>query len=1057
MRAKILSASAGSGKTYRLAYKFVHDTIKHYHTKPYLYRSILAVTFTNKATEEMKSRILSELNDIITKPDKCNYLKDLERDLEIDRDQIIRRAKGVQTKILHDYSRFTILTIDKFFQRILRAFLKELSLDLNYNIELDTASILERSADALIEDIRTDDSLRKWITTFTQELIDENTSWDVRKRMVALGREIFKEKGKNATINSTSKETLLKSIKESEAIIKANNEEISNAGKEAMILIEDEGLSINDFTGKSKGIAQCFADFAECKPVNLTARRREYAYSAEGWTKSPQAMELVLSLQIILQNIIELYDKNIKLENSLNLIKKTYRSYVLLQDIYRKVLELCDQDGVMLLPETKYILSRFIAGNDAPFIYEKIGNRFERFMIDEFQDTSLKEWENFIPLLQNSISQSDDNSVFIVGDVKQSIYRWRGGDWRILKHGVRSALGKEDTTTEFLSDNYRSLPQIVEFNNGIIEEVAAADNDYLNNILAEALNNKQISEVCHNELHDTLKTAYENHAQNAKRKHQKRGYVHIERFNEDDEHPLTRCIEDIVARGYSYNDIMILYRNGSDGAKAANLLLDYKIKHNASFNIMTQDSLVVGKAAINNFVIALLRLSQNSGDMISQAIVNDYLQRDYTATLPKDEQQMLAYISQLSPEQAFEQIVLTYGLDKHTDEIAYLQALHEQIISFCASKIADIQLFLNMWDESGNGKALSVERSESTIELTTIHKAKGLEKKVVIIPFCNWGVNPIAALDSNIWAKPDSHDTNFSQLGSMPVRFGNQMKQSTFSEEYYRELTFQHVENINLLYVALTRAKEELHAFTNIPKRDMYNIGKLLWENTLKLANSTTDAAIATDSECVEFGLRLPPEPQNESDDEQPTQNILLDSYPTSNTKLALRLNNQRYFEEGGKTASDTPRTLGITMHSILSQAKSADEIKKRITSAQIQGELSAEQAQLLTTAIEREFEQTKVQEWFGSWDCVYCEQDIIGDHTIGTRRPDRVMIRGEHAVVVDYKFGEEVTKSHRHQIQKYIELLNKMGYRHIEGYIWYINLGKIIEVDYDGHIFCND
>ena len=192
MRAHILSASAGSGKTYRLAYKFVHDTIKYYHTKPYLYRAILAVTFTNKATEEMKSRILREINTLIVSPSQSNYIDDLKRDLALSQEQIVERAQGLQAKILHDYSRFTVLTIDKFFQRILRAFIKELGIDLNYNIELDTASVLARSTDSLIEEIPSNDELRRWMAEFIQEHIDQNKDWDLRKDMNDLGKDIFK-------------------------------------------------------------------------------------------------------------------------------------------------------------------------------------------------------------------------------------------------------------------------------------------------------------------------------------------------------------------------------------------------------------------------------------------------------------------------------------------------------------------------------------------------------------------------------------------------------------------------------------------------------------------------------------------------------------------------------------------------------------------------------------------------------------------------------------------------------------------------------------------------
>lgn len=301
-------------------------------------------------------------------------------------------------------------------------------------------------------------------------------------------------------------------------------------------------------------------------------------------------------------------------------------------------------------------------------------------------------------------------------------------------------------------------------------------------------------------------------------------------------------------------------------------------------------------------------------------------------------------------------------------------------------------------------------------------------------------------METNIWAKPATLDDTFSKLGSMPVRFGSQMKQSTFSDEYFRELTFQHVESINLLYVALTRAQEELYAFTNIQKRENYNIGKLLWDSTLAITEDT----IADGTNYIEFGEQLPPEPPKESDKKRAVQNILLNSYPTTQPQLALRLTNQRYFEDDKPQTSNTPRTLGITMHSILSQAKDANEIKQRIEAAHIQGELNLKQANEITTAIEREFQRPQVQEWFGEWDNVYCEQDIIGDHTIGTRRPDRVMVRHEQAIVVDYKFGEEMSKSHRDQIRKYTNLLGKMGYTQIEGYVWYINLGKIIRINSD-------
>ena len=603
MRAKILSASAGSGKTYRLAYKYVHDTIKYFYEKPYLYRAILAVTFTNKATEEMKSRILKEINDIVQSPAKSSYLKDLKRDTALTEQEIISRAKGILSRILHDYSRFTILTIDKFFQRILRAFIKELGIDLNYNIELETSSILARSTDALIDDITTNEELQRWILDFAQENFDNNSSWDIRRNILALGGELFKESNKHTILNATAKEDLQRIITHADKRVSQIKTKIQEIGRKAMDVICGAGVAIEDFSYNTTGVAGYLNKIAQGDICHPNTRTINIVASGK-WSKKTNAQALVPTLQPMYEELCDLLENNKRLLTTLPQIKKRFRSYALLQDIYRKVLNLCNEEGIILLSETKYLLSKFVADNNAPFIYEKVGNRYERFMIDEFQDTSIKEWENFVPLLKNAISQSEETSVLIVGDIKQSIYRWRGGDWRILQSGVSDALGEENTKTEVMADNYRSLPQIVEFNNMVIEKITRQDNDTLNSSIQKAHEEKTISSKTYLTLKDMLRSAYTAHSQEVKRKSEQRGYVRIERFEETP--PLIECIESAIKRGYSYSDIMILYRKGDDGAKAAKILLDYK-RQNDQFNIMTQESLIIGKAPISNFIIAMMR------------------------------------------------------------------------------------------------------------------------------------------------------------------------------------------------------------------------------------------------------------------------------------------------------------------------------------------------------------------------------------------------------------------------------------------------------------------
>ena len=1045
MRAKILSASAGSGKTYSLAYKFIHDTIKYFHSKPYLYRAILAVTFTNKATEQMKSRILKELGNLSRNPESSSYMADLRRDLALQQEEIVRRAGLIQQRILHDYSRFTILTIDKFFQRILRAFLKELGYDLNYSIELDQKKVLQQSVDSLIEDSAENEELLRWIEGFVQESVDDNNSWDIRETIKRWESSIFNENSQQVIENAVPKEKLLeviRSLQERFAVLAAQQKAV---GKRALQMMDAAGVEPDDFAYKtsSRGFISLFTKSAAGEDFDLTASMKKYSHSTDGWSKVPAAQSLATELFPLYMELCELCRHKSKVSTSLKALRKTYRTYAMLRDIYGKMRDQNNEEGVMLLSETKHILSRFIADNDTPFIYEKMGNRFERFMIDEFQDTSLKEWHNFVPLLRNAMAQSEDESVLIVGDVKQSIYRWRGGDWRILKEYVKRDLGNAAEVP--MNNNWRSLKQIVEFNNDAIRKVVSLKNADLNKLLEKAIEQKRLSEKCYAELRDMLLSAYGELEQTPRKRSDKRGYVRVELYDQD-EPPIVDYIESAIARGYSYNDILILCRTGKDGARIAKVLMEYK-RHNNTFNLMTRDSLIVGGGAVSSFIIAVMRLSLDPDDAINRAVVNDYLGRAYDAPADENDLALLSAISQLSPEQAFERIVIEYGLGDRKDEVAYLQALHEQVVAFCSSKSADIQLFLKMWDEKGYKTSLNVEQNKDTIELTTIHKAKGLERKVVIIPYCKWPLG----LDgkSIVWAQPNENAGAVSELGCFPVQCSKEMMaESEFSDEYYREVVFNAVEGINILYVALTRAEEELYVCMPYTTQKEGNlsipgVGKFLWEAVQDRAQ--TDGEGDSKRIWAEFGAQEAPD--RRAGKAEQIENVLLDSYPTSPLTQSPRTLSHRYLEEDGEQIRSA-RSMGVLMHGVLSESADEVDVMRRIDLEQKNGHLSDEQASELKRIIKREFCRDEVREWFGEWDEVRTENDILSAGIVGTRRPDRVMIRGERAVVVDYKFGEEQRAAHHRQVATYAQLLREMGYTQIEGYVWYLSLGHIVKVD---------
>ena len=811
MRARILNASAGSGKTYQLAYKYVRDVVE----QPGIYRHILAVTFTNKATEEMKSRILKEIH-LLASGQPSSYLDNLCRELSLDAATVRRRAREVRSKILHDYSRFTVLTIDTFFQRILRAFIKELGIDLNYNVEIETASVLTKSADTLIEQITTDRDLQRWLTDFVQERIDEGKKWDIRDGILTLGGELFKEKNKDALSAARPREELARIVGEATAHAAATKKRMQDAAAEAVRIIGDAGASVADFPYKGSGFAAYFYAVAGGSFERYGSRAEAACTRDEAWGKpGSTAQGLRSRLQPLLREMCGLYDENVRAWNTCDLLRENYRSFALLSDLYAKVQQMCDQENMMLLSETKYILSEFIGHNDAPFIYEKVGNRFEHFMIDEFQDTSVKEWENFLPLLQNAMAQSEATSVLIVGDIKQSIYRWRGGDWKILHSQAQRALGADSTELVNLTENYRSLPAVVDFNNKAIGRVVEADNRALNATLDEAAARGDMDARTAAGLRDTLCDAYREHAQTPRRLGGRPGYVSVETFAERP--PVVERICEVLDKGFRPCDIMILVRGATDGAKVAAELLDFKRRNDDPryrFDVMTQEALIVGNAPVSSVhrrgaapvgSTPTTRSAAPSTTTTSAAA--------FDRPLPGDERTFFRSIRLLSPEEAFERIVMRHAL--HDDRAADgLPASHTRTDHRLLRQQDRRHRAVPRLVGAAGAEPVAERRRERNDRRDHDHtqgqgarKARGADPLVLV------------AARSQVGRQRDEHRLGRGAaampgaVGRFPVKYKKAMAESGFSAEYYRELVYSHVDNINLLYVALTRAAESLHVF----------------------------------------------------------------------------------------------------------------------------------------------------------------------------------------------------------------------------------------------------
>ena len=1050
-RAKILSASAGSGKTYQLTLKYMCDVILH----PERYRNILAVTFTNKATEEMKSRILREIHTLAS-GNSSPYLDDIKRELGISETPIREGAKRARTRILHDFSRFTILTIDRFFQRILRAFIKELSLDLNYNIELDTNLLLERSTDALVESIATDEQLRKWLLEFAEERINDGTRWDMRSDLRNLGSELFKENGAKRIDPQLNKTTLRERVN---AVITEGDQyrkRLKELGESALATMQKQGVSAEEFKGGSRSFTFSFAKYAEGELKPPTATMIKASESITEWyTKSASGNVKTVAelLMPTLQEICLCYDEGIKKINTAKLIRDNYRSFALLADLKERVNDICNEENIMVLSKTKDILSKFIDDNNAPFIYEKVGSRYDHYMIDEFQDTSVREWRNMLPLLREALASNPESSVFIVGDIKQSIYRWRGGDWRLLNSDAMQDLGEDNTSLEHLQKNYRSLPNVVKFNNALISKVVAKDNDFLNTSLNNALRNSKIARITHTSLYDIMLNAYSDYEQ-IPAKQGESGYAEVVAFDSSaTDSPFIDAIESAIARGYRYGDILILVRGNTDAKKVADALFAYKYEKFTSqgesgFNILTPASLTLESCDIAEFITSVMRLAIDPSNDIERGVYNRFLNMPLDHTFNQEELAWLHQTAHLSPLEAFESIVSRFELHKRKESIAFLQAMHEQILAFSSQRVVDIQYYLKWWEERGKHEAITVEMTDDTIEITTIHKSKGLERQIVIIPYSRWDMTPRASLRPIVWAKANDGEIS-TEVGDFPIIYGSTMENSNFSEEYYKELVMSHVDGVNLLYVAITRASRELYIYVPTSLNSSSKSG----ENINTTAPLILDAAksicpepinLQRDGEEVALVYTYGKPTASESNRRRESKSdILLEEYVSHKPTLKVRYPSHRCIEEG-LTNDSKALSEGIRLHRLFEKAITEQDLRNAVKRMSLDCLIDTEQAESLNSKISDVLTDRRVKEWFSAdWDSVKCECAIIADGDV--RRPDRVMIAGDRVVIVDYKFGDKRSAAYHKQMAEYIHLLEAMGkYRQIEGYIWYISLGEI-------------
>ncbi|MDR1055952.1 MAG: UvrD-helicase domain-containing protein [Prevotellaceae bacterium] len=1072
----VYKASAGSGKTHTLAREYLKQALNDARN-PYLFRSILAVTFTNKATEEMKSRIIRTLNDLAL-GNNGNLSADIQDGLNIDPYELHERAKKVRSAILHNYSLFSVSTIDAFFQKILHAFVREVGLRPGFNLELDTNRLLEEAIENLLKSTSNDKSLRKWLFTLIENRIEERSSWDIRPILMNLGNTVFNEQFRRFD-NSFHSKISDKGFMESYAknlykVISTFEKMMYELGVSALGIIKEAGLEVSDF----KQGARSFANFF----IKITKRNFEspntYVLDAingiEGWltktTKKHSEIESIyLDLSPILKQSVEYMQENALQYFTAREIARKFRELGVLANIDKIIKDIAGEENLMTISDSAHLLGTLINDSDTPFVYERTGNRYKSFMIDEFQDTSDTQWKNFRPLLHDSLAENQFSMV--VGDVKQSIYRWRNGDWRILAYRLEKDFSRFGLNEEHLSINWRSKPIIIEFNNSLFQLFSDHMQTRFNKTMVENTNGLSPEEVI--SLGTIIKKAYTDIVQQPSLKtNAGEGYVCIDVVHGEEEQSATDkvleklplLVADLQDRGYAPSDIAILVRRRKEGQQVANCLLSYKktsgdTKH--CFDVISQDSLFIANSLSVQIIIAAMRMAINPKDPVNTAFLqyqlilhnsdNPSAHTIFIENLPEEEWVFIRHLSNLSLNQAFESLVRHYKLNDNTDELPFLQELHDIVLTFSNRKLSDISSFIEWWDDKGITSTLSPGENQQAINILTIHKSKGLQFPVIIMPLTNWAFEP--KLDTTIWVSPQ-HDP-FNALPHVPVAYGKSLQNTEFNPAYLKEKAQSYIDNINLLYVAFTRAESELYIYIPHAKKETKFTLSLVLPIFLKMYTGINNpfefgklqGSSQDDGSYIEFGTKQAYQSQKKS-----YKGFHLDIYPSSifKGKLRLHYDSDEYFSTEPRTPIQR-RNYGILMHRIFAKINILDDCTAAINSLFEEGLIDNKDKVILSLKVEQALQYPVVRQWFdGSWD-IKSETGLLipatGNKTFLTQRPDRVMTRNGETLVIDYKFGLIKEKRYSKQLTNYVNLLNQMGYTNVKAYIWYVDLEKVEEI----------
>lgn len=1085
---KIYSSSAGSGKTYTLAKEYIKLALKS--TSPWYFNHILAVTFTNKAAEEMKERILKYLHQFSSNDPKLieesnellgTILQELQEEgLKIDEWELRQRASKTFKHIIHEYANFSVSTIDSFVQRIVSAFTEELNFPFNFEVNLDSNVLLDGAVEQLFQKVNTEnfEQITQALESFAMEKAAEGKSWNnLPAELAAFGKNLLADQHQDAI----EKLTLLKPNdfltieKQLKGYCEYTETKLKTIATVCLETIETAGLSELDFYQGKSGVGVYFKKVQQTDVFQSANSYVQKALNEDTWYSKSAKPPIKATIDSISEELGLFLTQLLQIQASekpkyvlFKLLIKQLKKLSLLNQLKKEISDIQDDTGQIHISEFNRKILEIVMSEPIPFIYERLGERYNHILIDEFQDTSTLQWHNFLPLIENSLASNHFN--LAVGDAKQSIYRFRGGEMELIVHLHKNDLdklivGNEDNMflmeryesmkpylkAENLTTNYRSAENIIDFNNRLFNDIKSTPE---NEVIAPSLS-QVYDDSFEQKIPDKPKVG---------------GHVQIDflsgKITDDQMYErVKQQIDTILADGFSYSDIAVLCRKNKHARNIANLLNKDKIE------VISTDSLSLGSSEVVNFTIAMMKVVQNpenslakyeaiylfyqlilnkiptidENKLIKKAIDSKDIKQYYQLINDTNEQYTLDYFSlpQMGLYELAEKFINTFELFKHHKDLNFIFRFLDVVIEYQSKKSTHLIDFLQFWELKKNDLSISTSKGLNAITVSSIHRSKGLEYPVVIIPYCNWTMD--VGLRDVIWATlPDEdeltiHTENTSiSLQAAPLTLSKPLTETAIGKQYIAEREKIFLESLNMLYVAVTRPTTRLYMITS---KDAMGFDKSVGNQLYRFAGCPAIEEGQHTTTIIHQGS-----PKIQKVQQEQAQVIIeidaINSVEGSN-KVKLRQSAERLFD---LVSFEKSKDYGNKVHAAFAKIKTFKDVALALQEILREGLIIETEISGLKTSLLSIMNLPDIKPLF-EIDEIYVknEREILMPEG-KPLRPDRVVKLKDKIVIVDYKTGSK-SNSHQSQVRQYMNIYRDMGYPRVEGILIYLEGQEIVTV----------